>query len=269
VQLYPSLHVQLALRKHANRADAALIGAYGLYLLQGHPVRRRSTMPLIDDPRTTNPNNARKPRNLRGRHRGGTLEASMPTKPDPPVSNVVWGDDGDLIREVCRLYAVNSDYRICDLTAGRGTFWHKVDAELRARVFVSDLVPMPERLPFPDGICQIVLIDLEQGSAQPDIRKQYRAALAEGMRVSSHQIWIKCKDRVQLGLRRWLHCEILADALDLGLYGRDLFLLIPREQDAGDRSIHYLWVLERPSGSKLRQIEREGLFDALRPLPLL
>ena len=101
-----------------------------------------------------------------------------------------------------------------------------------------------------------------------DIRELYRRGMAECARVARRQVWVKCKDQVQSGMQRWAHVEMLKDAYDLGLFGRDLFILLPTSRTSAARWAvqhharkphSYLWVLEHPSASTRAQIKREGL----------
>jgi hypothetical protein len=62
-------------------------------------------------------------------------------------------------------------------------------------------------------------------------------------------------DQIESGRQCWSHCDILADAENLGLYGRDLFILVPPTGGASRRWLtqhharkrhSYLWVFELP-----------------------
>ena len=219
-----------------------------------------------------------------------------------PVEAVVYGDNGDLIRTVCHLY-VRPDDKIADFTFGKGVFWRKVEGDIARRVEGSDIVTVPERpydfrnTPYSDGAFDIVVLDppyihspgnhqtdsryqnasTTKGMLHHDIRQLYVDGMREASRVSRRQIWVKCKDQVQSGMQRWAHCEMLADALALGLFARDLFVLVPSSQTSRGRwtAQHharkphsYLWVFERPSATNIAQIRRERLLGTMAPVIL-
>jgi hypothetical protein len=100
--------------------------------------------------------------------------------------------------------------------------------------------------------------DLYNASTTPaythaDIHALYQAGLREAARIARHQVWVKCKDEIESGKQCWAHIEIFLDARDLGLYARDLALLIPpsagiterwRAQHHFRKAHSYLWVFD-------------------------
>ena len=221
---------------------------------------------------------------------------------ETPVQSVVFGNNADLIREVARLYAVGNP-RIADLTYGKGVFWRQCpDLDVTG----SDIITVPERpydftnTPYKDAEFDIAVLDPpyihSPGAHQTDHRYQ-NAATTKGMlwkdirqklfipgmkeaarivKPEGGQIWVKCKDQVQSGMQRWCHVELCHDALQLGLYPRDLFLLMPDSRTAGgrwttqhhSRKPHsYLWVFQRPTAKQQKQIDREGLYVLHLPDP--
>ena len=214
---------------------------------------------------------------------------------------VVEGNNADLIAEVAQLYAAD-DPKIADLTYGKGVFWRK---RPDLRVFGSDRVTVPKRphdftnLPYRDATFDIAVLDPpyihSPGNHQTDSRYQNRATtkgmlwrdlreqlfipgMREAMRIvkpNGGQVWVKCKDQVQSGMQRWCHVELCHDALEMGLYPRDLFTLIATSRTSDNRwkvqhharkPHSYLWVFQRPTAAQSRQINREQLNTlALQP----
>lgn len=206
------------------------------------------------------------------------------------VSAVVTGDNSDLIAAVASLYAKGGD-TVADLTWGKGVFWRKAQHLL---VTGSDIVTVSERpydlrnTPYEDESFDIAVLDppyihspgkhttdaryqnaaTTKGFLQKDILKLYADGMREGQRIAKRQVWVKCKDQVQSAVQRWSHCDIRLIALQLGLYPRDLFILIPDSQTPRGRwpvqhharkPHSYLWVFEKPSPKLLKQLKREGI----------
>lgn len=210
------------------------------------------------------------------------------------IFSVIKGDNSDLIKAAATLYA-NGDPKIADLTYGKGVFWRKTPY---LRVFGSDIKTFPKRphnftcLPYRNQTFDIAVLDppyihspgqhmtdhryqnaaTTKGMLWADIRQElYIPGMLEAKRIVKErggQIWVKCKDQVQAGAQRWCHAEILHDALAMGLYARDLFILIPDARTATGRwdtqlharKIHsYLWVFQRPTRAQQKQMDREGL----------
>jgi hypothetical protein len=72
---------------------------------------------------------------------------------------------------------------------------------------------------------------------------------------------VKCKDEIESGKQCWSHIEILEEATKLGLYGKDLFILVPTSRTSSGRwkrqlharKVHsYLWVFELKHSKKSR-----------------
>lgn len=147
-----------------------------------------------------------------------------------------------------KLYADDPDITIADVTFGKGAFWRKT---LHLNVLGSDLLTVPDRphdfrnLPYEDKSFDIVVLDppnihspgnqmsddryqnaaSTRGMLCSDIRQLFRDGIAEAGRVARRQVWVKCKDQVSAGQQCWLHVDVLRDAEELGMVGRDLFIL--------------------------------------------
>jgi hypothetical protein len=214
-----------------------------------------------------------------------------------PIEAVVRGDNSDLILQAYNLYAKPED-TIADLTYGKGVFWRKVGL---SQVTGSDIITVQERpydfraTPYADKQFDIAVLDppyihspgkhitdhryqnaaTTGGMLHKDIRKLYVEGMRECARIAKRQIWVKCKDQVQSGMQRWAHCEMLADALNLGLFARDLFILMPTSQTARGRwSVQhharkphsYLWIFEHPTKKTQAQLKRENILISMQPL---
>lgn len=215
------------------------------------------------------------------------------------ITSVHHGTNADLIREVCRLY-LPEGAEIADVTYGTGRFWRKATDEFVAtRLFTSDIMPGPgvqqvcdfRSLPYRDSFFDVVVFDppyahnagsktsgyaatttrynnhaTTSGMYNADIMDLYRDGMRECMRVAKAeggQLWVKCKDEVERERQRWSHIYIYEMATELGLYVRDLFVLVPNAKPAdrwqGHRQWHarkthsYLWVFQRPD-TRLRKL---------------
>lgn len=192
---------------------------------------------------------------------------------------LVRGTNADLIKQVARLYASDPQCSIADVTYGKGAFWRKTPY---LNVTGSDLMTVPERpydfrcLPYATGSFDITVLDppyliapgdfianhryqnaeTTKGMLYRDIRELYRLGIEEAARVARRQVWVKCKDQVSAGKQRWLHTDILTDAEQIGLVGRDLFILdanarMPSTrwtvQNHARKSMSYLWVFDVPT----------------------
>lgn len=215
------------------------------------------------------------------------------------VQSLITGNNADLIAEVARLYA-KGDPKIADLTYGKGVFWRKTP---HLRVFGSDMVTQPKRphdfraLPYRNATFDIAVLDPpyihSPGQHQTDARYQnrkttkgmlwcdlrrelYIPGMREAMRIvrpEGGQVWVKCKDQVQSGMQRWCHVELCHDAIAMGLYPRDLFILVATSRTADTRwnvqhharkPHSFLWIFERPTKAQQKQITREHL-NTLEP----
>ena len=216
------------------------------------------------------------------------------------IDAVIYGNNDELIRVVSSLY-VNDTDTIADLTYGKGVFWKKVDESIRSRVTGSDLITVPTRsydfrnTPYQDKEFDIAVLDppyihspgkhitdknyqneaTTKGHSHNDIRRLYRDGMKEAFRISKKQVWVKCKDQIESGLQRWSHCEILVEALNIGLFARDMFIVIPKSRTSNNRwttQYHarkphsYLWIFEHISKKTSAQITREKILDSMNPI---
>ncbi len=199
---------------------------------------------------------------------------------------MTFGTNDQLIAEVARLYLSDGDV-VADVTYSTGRFWKKVDLG-RFSFLASDLMPAPgqrvqviscnfRELPYRDGSVDALIFDppyihapgkgmlshrynglqTTDLASYADIMALYRDGMTEAARVlrDGGQLWVKCKDTLASDRQRWSHITIYQLAQDMGLYPRDLFLLVPpapssvttgrwaRQLHA--RKVHsYLWIFE-------------------------
>jgi hypothetical protein len=163
---------------------------------------------------------------------------------------------------------------------GRGTFWTKTDIK-RFKLLRSDLraVSKEQRhdfrnLPYENGTLDTVVLDppyVHDGGTNLTARQYrngtttgnhralielYKQGMSEAVRTlkPGGQLWIKCKDEIESGSQRWSHIEIYNLAISLGMFARDLFVLIPASQTStrwenqyhARKNHSFLWIMERP-----------------------
>lgn len=199
-----------------------------------------------------------------------------------PVATAVFGTNADLIADVASLYLRPGDV-VADVTYGTGRFWKKTDVS-RYRFLQTDLCTDKanitcdfRQLPLLSSSVDTVVFDppyihapgkgmlkhrygglkTTDMATYADIMLLYKTGLAEANRVlkPDGRVWVKCKDTLASEQQRWSHINVYEMALELGMYARDLFILVPpappsmtttrwaRQLHA--RKIHsYLWVFD-------------------------
>jgi methylase of polypeptide subunit release factors len=191
------------------------------------------------------------------------------------LSSVMTGDNADLIYAVAEFY-IKNDAIVADVTFGKGAFWRKTDIE-RFTLLASDLEPNGIQikkidfcdLPYEDASIDVVVLDppyvhnpgkhitdsrynnaaTTRGLYHNDILELYYAGIREAIRVlkPQGQLWVKCKDEIESGRQRWSHIEIWQEATRLGLYDKDLFILIPDSKTSANRWVKQLHARKRHS----------------------
>lgn len=206
------------------------------------------------------------------------------TRRSIPVTTVTFGTNDQLIADVAGLYLADGDV-LADVTYSSGRFWKKVNLS-RYRFLASDLMPPAgscalaadfRALPYRDGSVDALVFDPPyihspgkgmlntryNGLATTDmityaeIMQLYLDGMTEAARVlrDGGQLWVKCKDTLASEKQRWSHITIFEMAGKLGLYPRDLFLLVPPapssvttgrwKRQIHARKVHsYLWIFE-------------------------
>ncbi len=203
-----------------------------------------------------------------------------------PATTVTLGTNADLFATVSDLYLNDGDV-IADVTYSTGRFWKKTDLS-RYRFLASDLLPRRDKrmtvtacdfraLPYAAGTIDVLVLDppyihspgkgmlatrynglaTTDMISYADIIRLYRDGMTEAARVlrDGGQLWVKCKDTLASEHQRWSHITLQQIAHELGMYSRDLFLLVPPAPSAVTtgrwarqlhaRKVHsYLWIFE-------------------------
>lgn len=218
------------------------------------------------------------------RARHADSERARRNRPPAPVTTVTFGTNDQLIADVARLYLADGAV-IADVTYGQGRFWKKTDTS-RFRFLASDLEPAApgvlaadfSSLPYEDDSADVVVFDppyihspgagmyaarynggaTTTANSHAGIMAVYQSGMTEAARVlrDGGQLWVKCKDTIASERQCWSHIDIHEMAKGLGMYARDLFLLVPAAPStvaAGGRwprqlharKVHsYLWIFE-------------------------
>lgn len=198
-----------------------------------------------------------------------------------PVASVVLGVNATLIADAARLYLAEGS-TVADVTYGTGRFWKKIDTG-KYHFLPSDLVAPNclradfRQLPYADSTIDAVIFDppyihspgkgilanryngkqTTDMASYADIMSLYKTGMAEALRVlrTGGQLWVKCKDTLASNRQHWSHITVYETATAMGMYARDLFILVPPSPPSMNgtrwpRQLHarkthsYLWVFE-------------------------
>lgn len=210
-----------------------------------------------------------------------TLDGDLGWQPEPAlVMTAHCGANDALIAHAARLH-IPDGALVLDCTWGKGAFWRRTDAT-RFRLIGTDLVGGPaaradfRALPFASSSLDRVILDppYVHSTTQPrhihdayrnnettpgrtvaEILELYRAGMTEARRVlrDGGQLWVKCQDTVSARVQVWNGIAIHGIGLDLGMYPRDLFVLVNptppgrhsgRGQQHARRNHSYLWIFD-------------------------
>lgn len=189
---------------------------------------------------------------------------------DEPIYSVYVGNNSGLIKNVSNLYFSEGN-KIADVTYGRGAFWRKVDTK-KYDIVGSDILTGTDfrNLPYADNEFDHSVIDppyaritnlkgmvdcynTNRFTTHDEIIKLYESGLIELSRITKKNGYIlcKCQDEICGCRQRWSHIEIKGIAEQLGLYAKDLFILVneknpkPVCKQQHARKLHsYLWVFQ-------------------------
>lgn len=220
------------------------------------------------------------------------------------IYTCVRGNNAGLIEQVCSLY-LTEHATIADITYGKGAFWSAVP-ELLDRVAKSDKYSRDEdvtqhdftKLPYPNEMFDVCVFDppyvhtpgakfqkngryknsethlaeKTRGGVEKyhkAVTQRYRRGMSEACRVTriGGRVWVKCQDEVCSGYQWWTHIEVYEIARRLGMFAKDLFVLLPdqnpviqhKQQKHARKNHSYLWIFERPTVAKQRQIAKLGI----------
>ncbi|WP_315076255.1 DNA methyltransferase [uncultured Clostridium sp.] len=190
---------------------------------------------------------------------------------DTPIYTVHQGRNSGLIKSVAELYFNEGD-KIADVTYGKGVFWREIDLS-KYEVVGTDLKTGTDfrDLPYKDNSFNHSVIDppyaritnlkgmvdcynTTRFTTHEEIIKLYEDGLKELVRITKEDGYIlcKCQDEICGGKQRWSHIEILDIANKLGLYAKDLFILVnsskpkPIHKQQHARKTHsYLWIFQK------------------------
>lgn len=190
---------------------------------------------------------------------------------DTPIYTVCQGRNSGLIKNVTKLYFNEGD-KVADVTYGKGAFWREIDLS-KYEVVGTDLKTGTDfrKLPYENNSFNHSVIDppyaritnlkgmvdcynTTRFTTHEEIIKLYEDGLKELVRITKDNGYIlcKCQDEICGGKQRWSHIEILDIANKLGLYAKDLFILVnnskpkPIHKQQHARKTHsYLWIFQK------------------------
>lgn len=194
----------------------------------------------------------------------------LPFKMKNAIYTVHIGDNSGLINKVVDLYFHEGD-SIADVTYGKGVFWRDIDKNKYTIIGTDIKNGIDFRcLPYEnESFCHGVLdppyartglgdmvkcYNTSKSSSHSEIMELYRAGINELYRIIKPDgfILVKCQDEVYGCKQCWSHIEIKDMAEAMGLYARDMFILVntrtPKvhhNQKHARKNHSYLWIFEK------------------------
>lgn len=211
------------------------------------------------------------------------------------VYTSVGGNNADLFEIVSDFYIKDSD-KVADVTYGKGVFWRKADTK-RFDLIKSDLITVEpgtdfRDLPYEDESLDGHVLDPpymhtpgkpivdERYKNSATTKKMYHSDIMEelyhnGMKEAYRvlkfggYLFVKCQDEIESGHQRWSHIEIYNLAVDIGFYGKDLFVLTPpsnpgiqyKNQKHARKNHSYLWVFEKITQKKHDSLIKRSIIN--------
>lgn len=205
----------------------------------------------------------------------------MPSIQDQIMKSVSY-DQEEIITNIIKLYCPEGIE--CDVTYSKGVFYKNIQEPK----YKFDLYPQVEgvveadcrKLPLNDRSVKVIMFDppfvaaSPKGEAEGIITKRfgyykniqnemwsfYWDAMRELNRVLAEDgvLIVKCQDVIDSSKQYMSHCEIMNYAVKLGLYPKDLFILIAKNRIIGkfhkkqqhSRKYHsYFWVFKKEKSS--------------------
>ena len=178
------------------------------------------------------------------------------------VRNISY-DQSEIIRNILRLHVPGGKID-CDPTYSIGAFYN--GAEIEAPALRFDIKPQAEgviqadarHLPLEDESISCMMFDPpflattgkslmeRQGNIinrrfgvfpdEQSLHRFYVEAMVEAHRVLKPQgiLIFKCQDKVSSGKQYWSHCFIMNEAVKIGFYPKDLFILLAKNRLVAD-----------------------------------
>lgn len=202
----------------------------------------------------------------------------------PQIIKSIHFSNHSAISGIMDLYDID---RFClDCTYSKGVFWQKLPQPLHK----TDLYPKTNNvvkadasnLPFGDEMLSNIMFDppfiiggknynnvspnscvmakrFESFVSFEELKTMYSGAIKECYRIlkPGGYLVVKCQDVVADGKNHFIHCWIMATALDIGFHAKDLFLLVNKnrinsfsdkkwKKQRHARKYHsYFWVFEK------------------------
>lgn len=197
------------------------------------------------------------------------------------VISTIGYDEQEIIRNILHLHG-NGNYIDCDPTYSKGNFYKK---GLPKPKFIFDKFPQTEdtvqatsdKLPLESESCNVIMFDppfvisgeginnSKDGSgiiskrftafkSFDELKTMYSGSLQEFYRVLNTNgiVTFKCQDIVVCSKNHFSHCWIMNEALKIGFYPKDLFILLAKNRlNDGRKQQHarkyhcYYWVFEK------------------------
>ena len=199
----------------------------------------------------------------------------------PKVISTIGYDEQEIIRDILYLHA-DSNIIDCDPTYSIGNFYKKgiPPPKLKYDKFpqIEGVVEATsDSLPLGKDSVSVIMFDppfvisgegyddLKEGSGIiskrftafkdfKELKSMYNGSLKEFYRILRDDgiVIFKCQDIVSSGLNHFSHCWIMYEAMKIGFYPKDLFILLAknrindgRKQQHGRKYHSYFWVFKK------------------------
>jgi len=194
------------------------------------------------------------------------------------ILTALQGKNDALFKNVSDLY-LKPGMRVADVTYGKGNFWKQID--ITQYVFLPTDITTGidcQNLPYKEESLDVVVFDppyiynpkatIKESIScsynvnetlglknNKEVLRFYYRSMTEAVRVLADNgfLIVKCQDIIQSGRQCWNHIDIFQYALGMGLYPKDLFILVQNGQPTIRWSVQqharknhsYLWVFQK------------------------
>jgi len=199
---------------------------------------------------------------------------------DKIISSIGY-DEQAMIRDILYLHA-NGNYIDCDPTYSIGNFYKE---GLPKPKYIFDKTPQikgvieasSDNIPLDDEMCNVIMFDppfvmngedhewVKKGSniitrrfssfkSFDELKEMYSNSLVEFYRILKKDgiVIFKCQDSVSSAKQHFSHCWIMNEAIKIGFYPKDLFILLAkarltdsRKQQHARKYHSYYWVFQK------------------------